>query len=222
MKTLVIAPHPDDETLGVGGTIFKRIHQKKKVGLVIVTSLNEKTNKKDYINSKNQLARALKIYKINDVFELNYLASHLNYKNLNQLIGDFSKIFKKFRPNELFIPHLSDVHTDHQIIFKAIASTTKTFRYPFIKKSLSYETISETGFGVKKNKKDITFRPDYFIDISKYFNKKIKVLKNYKSEIKYHPFPRSLKSIKSLAILRGTLSNYKYAEAFETLKILED
>ena len=82
---------------------------------------------------------------------------------------------------------MSDVHTDHQIIFKAIASTTKTFRYPFIKKILSYEIISETGFGVKK-KKDITFRPDYFVDISKYFNKKIKVLNNYKSEIKYHPF----------------------------------
>ena len=60
--------------------------------MIVIT--NEKTNKKDYINSKNQLARALKIYKINDVFELNYLASHLNYKNLNQLIGDFSKILK--------------------------------------------------------------------------------------------------------------------------------
>ncbi len=44
MRTLVISPHPDDETLGVGGTILSRIKKKKKVAWLIVTSL-EKNNK---------------------------------------------------------------------------------------------------------------------------------------------------------------------------------
>ena len=221
MKTLVIAPHPDDETLGVGGTILKRINQKKKVGIVVVTSLDKKVNKEKYAESKSQLTKVLNLYKIKNVFELNYLPSKISYKDLNKLIKDFSEIFMNFKPNELFIPHCSDVHTDHQIIFKALSSTTKTFRYPFIKKILSYETISETGFGLKEKDKH-TFNPDYFIDISKFFEKKIKIAKHYKSEVKSHPFPRSIKSIKSQAILRGALSNYKFAEAFQTLKILED
>ena len=140
---------------------------------MVVTSLDKKVNKEKYAESKSQLTKVLNLYKIKNVFELNYLPSKISYKDLNKLIKDFSEIFMNFKPNELFIPHCSDVHTDHQIIFKALSSTTKTFRYPFIKKILSYETISETGFGLKEKDKH-TFNPDYFIDISKFFEKKNK------------------------------------------------
>ena len=77
---------------------------------------------------------------------------------------------------------------------------------------MEYETLSETNFALKE-----TFVPNFFIDISKNLNKKIKTMKVYKSEIKKHPFPRSVDSIKSLAILRGSQAGFKYAEAFKII-----
>ena len=50
---------------------------------------------------------------------------------------------------------------------------------------------------------------------------KIKALKAYKSQIKKHPFPRSISSIKSLALFRGSSSGFKYAESFEALIVRE-
>ena len=69
---------------------------------------------------------------------------------------------------------------------------TKSFRYPYIiKEILIYETLSETNFDVMEKK---SFKPNHWIDISKFINKKIKIMRIYKSELKNHPFPRSKKT----------------------------
>ena len=222
MRSLVIAPHPDDETLGVGGTIIKRKKNKSKVGLILVTEI--KKNKKNFVSKsikEKEIDQIKKKYNFDYFKRLNYPTTKLNSKNLKQLIDRFSKIFREFKPEEVFLPHADDTHSDHQIIFQAISACTKKFRFPFVKKILSYETLSETGYGIKPRKIRNNFYPNYYIDISPFFEKKIKILKIYKSEIKKHPFPRSSKSITSLAILRGAESNCKYAEAFEVLKIYE-
>ena len=83
-----------------------------------------------------------------------------------------------------------------------------------------YETISETNFKNNFSKKD--FEPNLWVNISKYMNKKINIMKIYKGEIKKHPFPRSEKSIKALAMLRGSYSGFEYAEAFKIIKQLDD
>ena len=75
-----------------------------------------------------------------------------------------------------------------------------------------YETISETENNFIQEK---SFRPNVFIDISQYLDEKIKVMKIYESEIGKFPFPRSEKTIRSLAALRGSQSGFDSAEAFE-------
>ena len=54
-----------------------------------------------------------------------------------------------------------------------------------------------------------SFKPNHWIDILKFINKKIKIMRIYKSELKSHPFPRSKDMF--LAKLRGSFSNCKYA-----------
>ena len=216
-KILVIAPHPDDETLGVGGTILKRINHGHKVAWLIVTC---STNAKEIKKRNKQVSLVKKKYKFSKVFELNFSSSELDKVLLKVLIEMFSKIFNEFRPNEVFVPHINDAHTDHQKIFKAVSATTKSFRYPFINKILSYETVSETGYGLKKITKK-GFDPNYYINIDNYIKRKLQIAKIYKTEIKKHPFPRSLKNIKALAIVRGAESNNRHAEAFELLRYIE-
>ena len=223
MRTLIIAPHPDDETLGVGGTILKRIGKKNKVAWLIVTNipLNKKNSK--IVNERNKLIdKVCKAYKFDKVYKLNLANSELDNLSLQILIEKISEIFKLFKPNEIFVPHPSDAHTDHKKVFQAISATTKVFRYPYIKKILSYETLSETEYGLTALRNKKGFMPNYFVNIEKFFDKKIKIVNLYKKEFKRHPFPRSILGVKALARIRGAQSNNKFAEAFELLRNIED
>ena len=111
--------------------------------------------------------------------------------------------------------YINDIHTDHQVIADTAMACFKSFRYPYINKVRSYETISETEFTIKEN---TVFQPNLWIDISNFLEEKIEIMKLYESEIGDPPFPRSVENIKALATLRGSTINVKYAEAFITLK----
>ena len=76
-------------------------------------------------------------------------------------------------------------HTDHQIICKAVLSMIKWFRYPYIAKVLMYETLSETDFNLGQQN---SFKPNTYVDISNYIDKKIKAMSIYESEIESFPF----------------------------------
>lgn len=80
------------------------------------------------------------------------------------------------------------------------------------------ETLSETEFA--PSTKEDSFIPNSFVDISEYFEKKIEIMKIFKSEVAEHPFPRSEKNTRALASLRGATCGCKYAESFMLLKEL--
>ena len=212
-KALFIAPHHDDEILGCAGTILRKKSDGFETSLIYVTNMfngNKNTKKKNRIlkTIKNQL-------KLNDINELNYEATSLSKLDVKNLVFDFSKIFKTFKPSEIYLPHYNDIHTDHKIVFDAGLSCSKWYRFPYIKKILAYETLSETNFGKVD---DNLFKPNYYVNISKYFKKKINLTKLYKSEFGKHPFPRSKKSLTALANLRGSESGCDKSEAFQILK----
>tara|TARA_B100001989_G_scaffold235798_1_gene197286 strand:- start:3301 stop:3972 length:672 start_codon:yes stop_codon:yes gene_type:complete len=218
-KVLVVAPHPDDETLGCGGTILKHKAQGDEVYWLIVTEMNSKGGYSDKeISERNkQIENVSKAYKFNEVFRLGFESSYLDTLPMAEIIKEFSKVLKKLQPEILYIPFKNDVHSDHEVVFNSIIAASKTFRNKKIKSLYVYETISETDFGSVKSFSD-TFTPNVFIDISKFLKKKISIMKIYKSEIKKFPFPRSEKSINALAILRGAQSGTLAAESFMLLK----
>lgn len=79
------------------------------------------------------------------------------------------------------------------------------------------EIISETNFGMPYD----LFRPNLYIDISNYLDKKIKALNIYDTELGNLPFPRSIDAVKAQAIIRGTEAGVLYAEAFRVIKEIE-
>jgi LmbE family N-acetylglucosaminyl deacetylase len=101
-------------------------------------------------------------------------------------------------------------------VSKAVLSCCKWFRYSSIKNILYYETISETDFNI--NRADEKINLNVYVDISKYYEKKIEAMKIYASELSDFPFPRSLKAIEALASLRGSQCGVEKAEAFELLR----
>ena len=135
------------------------------------------------------------------------------------MVPKISDVFNEVKPEIVYCVNRSDAHSDHRITFDAVMACTKSFRYPFIKKVLMYECISETEFAPVLPEK--VFSPNYYVDISEYFKGKLETMKSYKSELDDHPFPRSLKNIEALAIFRGASVGVEYAEAFQLLKYID-
>ena len=208
---LVIAPHGDDETLGCGGSLLKHKFKKDKIHLLMVTNINQNSiwTKKQEITRKKEINKIIKLYKFDSYHNLNYQPAKLDLVPMSELITKIDKIINFIKPNVVYLNNPSDIHTDHQIAFKSSISCIKSFRKNYIKSILLYETLSETEYSTEE-----LFKPNYYVDISKFIEKKIKIMNIYKSEINKFPFPRSNDAIYSLAKIRGTRIGVKYAEAF--------
>lgn len=217
-NVLIVAPHPDDETLGCGGTILKYVSKNIKFHWLIITKMTKEAgySSKQIISRTNEIKIIKKKYNFSTVFEMNFLTARLDTYPLSLIIKEMSKVIKDIKPDTIFFPNRNDIHTDHRITFDAVIASTKSFNFDFVKNLLVYETLSETHISMMSDKND--FIPNLWIDINKQINKKIDIMKIYKSEFKKFPHPRSIDCIKSLAKLRGSEVNLLAAEAFKVLR----
>ena len=222
-KVLVIAVHPDDETLGCGGTLLKHKANGDEIYWLIVTTVKSKYKgwdlgfSEDIVKRREQeIDKVAQMYGFIEVYNLELPTMRIDEISMSELIGAISKVFNEFKPNIVYLPFKGDVHSDHRRVFEASYACTKSFRYPFVKKVYMMETLSETEFA--PSTKEDSFIPNTFLDISEFFDKKIKIMNIFKSEIGEHPFPRSIKNIEALATLRGAMAGCKYAESFMLLK----
>jgi len=216
MRVLVVAPHPDDETLGCGGTLFRRKQEGDELYWAIVTGISEDMGWPEAAVKKRdaEIDAAAKKYGFADVFNFRLPTTKVDTLPLSDLIEKITNVYKKVEPEIIYMPFARDVHTDHQLIAKALQSTFKWFRYPHIQKVLMYETLSETEFNfIEKN----VFKSNVFVNISDHLDDKIEAMKIYESEMGDFPFPRSEKTIRSLATFRGSQSGFEAAEAFELI-----
>ena len=223
MKTLVVSPHPDDEVLGCGGTLLKRMENGGEIAWIIMTTMEGLNIWSDERIAKRKIEISLIQEKLNiktkNLYELGYKATFLDQAPKREIIEKIQYIFSQFQPEEILVPHGSDIHSDHRVSFEAVTACTKRFRCPSVKKILCYEVMSETDQNI--NTKQDHFVANYYVDISNYLEEKINMLKIYENEIGEHPFPRSLQGIEALSIVRGAQMGKEHAEAFQLLRNYE-
>lgn len=215
---LVIAPHPDDETLGCGGTLLLFKEKGFQINWLIITEVFEEFGfSKERVQTRNNdILNVTKKYGFDNVIRVGIPTSRVDEVSKGKLVEEISNAFKEVKPNIIFVPFYNDVHTDHKVIAEATISCTKWFRYPFVEKVLYYETLSETDFNIDSSASK--FKPNVYIDIGQYLDEKLEIMNLYESEMDEFPFPRSNKAIKSLAYLRGSQCGAEAAEAFELLR----
>jgi LmbE family N-acetylglucosaminyl deacetylase len=217
-KVLVVAPHPDDETLGCGGTILRHIAQGDAVAWLIITGMSEQ---KGFTTAQiaaraDELHAVAALYQFTSVHNLGFPTTALDTISMAELVEQMGQVFQKEQPEIVYLPYQGDVHTDHRIVFDAAASCTKWFRYGSAKRILAYETLSETDFGLDTSHSG--FRPNVFINITPYINTKLSIMKRYANEMGPFPFPRSEEAIRALAALRGAAAGCHAAEGFMLMK----
>jgi len=210
-KILVITAHPDDEILGVGGTLCKHISKGDIVNVCIVTNAYGPKWSKAYI--KNKIKEQKKVDEFLGIkrrINLDLPTVKLNTLPCGELNKKITDVIEKIRPDIVYTHYEHDLNYDHTLVFRACMVATR----PVKRKTrlMCFETLSETEWGYK------TFRPNVWVDITKFVDKKIKAFKIYKSEVKLHPHPRSEEGIRILAKKRGAEALMKYSEGFILLK----
>jgi LmbE family N-acetylglucosaminyl deacetylase len=218
---LVIAPHPDDEVLGCGGTIKKLSSQNKNVYVLVVTRGKEGVYPEEKI--RNVRKEALTAHHLLGVKETNFLdfpAPELDLISVSELASAMAKVIRESKVDTVYLPHQGDIHHDHKAVFNAGLVATRPNKKNPVKHIYTYETLSETEWAAPLN--DDAFIPTRFVNITEFFTAKLEALKCYKSQLRDFPDPRSLKSIEALANIRGSTVGFTYAEAFMTIRIIED
>jgi LmbE family N-acetylglucosaminyl deacetylase len=217
-KILVIAVHPDDETLGCGGTLLKHKANGDEIHWLIATDIKESEGYGiSTIKKRNkEITKIEDLYGFTSVNKLDLSTTKVDTYSMSVLVSKISSVIDRIKPDIIYLPFKGDVHSDHKYIFDAAYSCTKIFRHPFIKKIYMMETLSETEFSLST--KEDGFIPNVFVDISEFMDKKIKLMNIYENEIGKHPFPRSERNIRALATYRGATSGCNYAESFMLLK----
>lgn len=216
-KVIVIAPHPDDETLGCGATLCKHKAEGDEIYWLLVTNIDEEHGwPVDSVEARQkEIETVSRLYGFTKMFKLDFPATRLDTIPVVDLIAGINAVFREVEPNIIYLPNRSDIHTDHQVVFKAAMSCCKDFRSPFIKRILMYEVLSETEFAPALGEN--AFLPDVLVDVSKYFHRKVEIFRAYSSELMESPLPRSAETVTGLARYRGSRIGCEYGEAFSLL-----
>lgn len=207
-NVVVVAVHPDDETLGCGGTILWHKARSDNVFCIWVTNGNEK--------QKLAIPSLQEIYKFQKFFTLDLPDTKLNTVSLTLLIDLLADIFHNIKANIIYLPNRSDPHSDHRYVFDACQACTKSFRFPQIEKVMMMEVISETDFS--PTLPENIFMPHIFVDISHTFENKINALNCFPDELLEYPMTRNISAIEAHNRYRGSQINTEYAESFMLLK----
>ena len=218
-RVMVVAPHPDDETLGVGGTIAKYSTQGADIFVLIVSGhLPPLYSRKDYDKTVHEAQSAFKLLGVSQSEFLEIPATMINSKPLHKVNGRISKIINDFKPHIVFCPY-PDRHIDHRLIFDSVMVATRPVGVGRdIEILAAYETLSETHWNAPHIEPNFT--PNWVVDITEQIDNKLDALSCYKSQISDFPGPRSIEAVEALAKFRGTQAGFGYGEGFHVIRMI--
>lgn len=216
---LVVSAHPDDEILGLGGTLIKR---RKKGDRLICLILGEGAMSRDNPNSIDSLhddaRKSGEIIGFEEMIFEKLPDNKFDSVPLLSIIKIIESYIKKYSPSVIYTHHGGDRNIDHKITFEATLTASRPVSGCLVKEVYSYETPSSTewDFTYKHN----AFSPNVFEDITDSISEKLEAMKCYKSEIGQYPHPRSLEALEVISKRWGTVCGVHYAEAFELIRIV--
>ena len=218
-RVLVVAPHPDDETLGVGGTIAKHSAQGDEVFVLMVSGhLPPIYSRKAYEETVSEAYSAFSVLGVKKSEFLEIPATMIGDQPLHEVNGRISKVVNDFNPHIVLCPY-PDRHIDHRLVFDSVMVATRPVGVgKDIKIVAAYETLSETHWNAPHIEPNFT--PNWVVDISDHINKKLDALGCYKSQISEFPGPRSIEAVEALAKFRGTQAGFGYGEGLHIVRMI--
>jgi LmbE family N-acetylglucosaminyl deacetylase len=218
-RIAIVSVHPDDETLGCGGTILRHAAEGAEISWIVVTSPWEPMFTKATMDVKTrEVDRVAAAYGFADVRRLGLPTTRVRDLPAHDLLDALAPAIDAVRPDWLYTIHAGDIHSDHRAVFEALAVICKPFRvHRRIERFLSFETLSSTD-AAPAGAGYAPFAPTVFVDVTAHIDRKIAIMAMFESERQEPPLPRSPDAIRALARYRGATIGCEYAEAFALVR----
>lgn len=217
-RILVVAPHPDDEILGVGGTIAKYAASNCDVTVLTVAGHRPPLYTEEvYQRTVAEAREAHGIVGAKQSIFLDIPATMLGNEPVHILNGKIVDVVRSTKPDIVLMPY-PDRHVDHRIVFEsAMVATRPVGVGADIRLIAAYETLSETHWNAPHIEPNFT--PNWVSDITPQIETKLAALRCYESQISPFPGPRSIEAVKALAMFRGTQAGFAYGEGLHIIRM---
>ena len=221
-RVLVIAAHPDDELLGLGGTIRRLANEGIECrALIMAEGLTSRADKRSNVTSseleglKSDARKAADIigYRSIDFCELP--DNRMDGIELLDIIKKISIYLEQYKPDTVFTHHHGDLNIDHRLTNEAVLTACRPVGEYCVKRIYTFETPSSTEWNYNESE---PFKPNVFFDISESFEAKVRGMGCYETERTMFPHPRSTESLRALSRMRGSSVGFDMAEGFMLLR----
>ena len=229
MKVLVIAAHPDDEVLGMGGLLKKFSKKENDIKIVFLATGISSRRSNDYLNStkykinnnlKNDIEKqieqlqkdarkALSVLGIKKIQFEDFPDNEMDIVSNLKITKKIEGIIDDYRPDTVYTHSQCDINVDHRLIYESTITATRPKKNSIVKQVISFEVPSSTEWYFPQK-----FSPNIFVDISKELKFKLKAMQCYKNELMEFPHPRSIEALEIIAKRWGTVCGFNAAEAF--------
>lgn len=219
MRVLVIAAHPDDETIGAGGTIARHVAHGDEVYWCVVTQgYSPPWPEETLAAARQQIDEVQMVLGIREAFLCGFPTVKLNTVPYIDLCSALQRIVDQVQPEVVYTTPRDDINQDHRIVHNATLVATRPLPESPVRRVLAYEISPTSRFGWSSG--SAGFVPNVFVDISQYLDKKLAAMRCYQTELREYPHPRSLEGLRLLAEERGLSVGLKAAECFQLIREL--
>ncbi len=221
-KILVIAAHPDDETIGCGGTIARHISQGDEVGIITLTNgVNARTGatKKDAENRKKAGEKAINLLGAEWIGKGDFYDNSMDENPLLEIIKFIESYKDSYYPEIIYTHTPHDLNVDHRVTASAVLTAFRPQPEESYQEIRLFEEPSSSDFTT--DSLHGLFIPNLFIDITDFMTFKMEALKFYDTEIREYPHSRSYINIETVAKYRGASVGIPYAEAFQIVRSIQ-
>lgn len=227
-RVLVVAAHPDDETLGCGGTIAKHAESGDDVFVLFLAEGISARFRQSKIDSPEVLAlskrrngHAVRALEVLGVPQASVSLSmrpccRLDAEPHIEIVKEIEASIAAIRPATVYTHAAQDVNIDHRIVHSAVLAACRPAAESSIRSVYAFEVLSSTEWNPAA-----PFACTAFQDITDQMDRKIAAMKAYEDEMRAPPHPRSEAAIRSLATFRGGQAGVHYAEAFQLIRAVD-
>lgn len=219
---MCVAAHPDDEVIGVGGTLARHSSSGDRVSVCFLSDGvasrydNETDEMKEEISRRRERAKAAcETLGIDDVTFYEFPDNRFDSVPLLEIVKTIEDEIHRIQPTTVYTHHYGDLNVDHELAARATFTATRPLAESTVERVLAYETLSSTEWAIPEPSN--AFQPTSFIDISKTLDQKLDALRAYETELRDHPHPRNVANVRRNAMLWGAKSGSTAAEPFELL-----
>jgi N-acetylglucosamine malate deacetylase 1 len=215
VRVLTVAAHPDDETLGAGGTMARLVAAGHEVWVCILTE--GVTARHRHVEQQLECAvRAADVLGVANVVFCGLADQRLDALPLLEVITPIEKCIDELRPEVVFTHYKEDANQDHRAVFQATLVATRPVEGSSVQQVLCYETASSTEWAPPFP--GSVFSPNVFVDISSTLPIKLQAMREYErthsGEMRSYPHPRSYEALEAYAKRHGVVAGVHAAEPF--------